>query len=645
MKHRLSAFLVFAMGALVAAVPISSRETTGVSQQPSSRAGLILGKVVDGASEAPVSGARVAITGRDVWTVTDRDGSFVFFDLPPGSYQLTAMKNGHAPGETGQRWIATTRPLERPGRMRSPHSQAIVLRPDDRLTDIEIRLWKHGSIGGRVTDELADPIAGLQIQAWPERYSAGRRWFDRDFPATAMTDDRGVYRLPSLIPGNYIVVVSVPSITVPASFESPAGRWDGSWSVHLYRSLRTHEADFPAADSAARAASADWLRGTIGPPPPPARDLGYASTFHPGATSPSQATVVSVRPGAGVEGIDVTLTPVRAVTINGTAIGPDGPRSSVGLTLVASDAGDADSEIEVGVALTGPDGRFMFDRVPMGTYEIRALDVPKRGRPQVFVPRAGSAPLLFFETMPWTDLPTLWASVPVATGDRDIDNLVVDLRPGYRLQGSLRLDGSMTRPGDEALRGIRLSLDRPDGRPSSARPSNEIALDETLRLRSIQLPPGCYYLRVSNLPPGWEIASATIGGHDISLDPVTLPLATNADLVVTLTDRRTVVSGRVRTDVGNDAGASVALFTTNRTRWRDYGDEPRDIVFARTDMTGLYSVSGVPAGEYFLVAVDDRVLAGWNSSALLERLSAVADQQQIVAGQVHQIDLVTRVIP
>ena len=60
---------------------------------------------------------------------------------------------------------------------------------------------------------------------------------------------------------------------------------------------------------------------------------------------------------------------------------------------------------------------------------------------------------------------------------------------------------------------------------------------------------------------------------------------------------------------------TVLAFTTDSTLWRP---QSRQIATARPDQTGKYRIRGLPAGQYYLVAVDPAEQGEWFNPTYLD---------------------------
>src|SRR2546428_1309579 len=120
---------------------------------------------------------------------TDSQGRFAYRDLDPGSYSVTAQRNGFARQAYGER---------APGRPGAP----LNIVAGQTLKDVVFRLIPGGTISGRVTDVTGEPIAGMTVQLVKSSYDLnGKRTFQT--ADSARTDDRGEYRIYWITPGRY----------------------------------------------------------------------------------------------------------------------------------------------------------------------------------------------------------------------------------------------------------------------------------------------------------------------------------------------------------------------------------------------------------------------------------------------------------
>jgi hypothetical protein len=150
---------------------------------------------------------------------------------------------------------------------------------------------------------------------------------DRDMAisaGTVQTDDRGRFRVFSLLPGRYIV----GSI---ASNEAP-----------------------------------DQRVGT-----------GYAPVYYPGTADIASAAIVDVREDAERPWVDFARVPMRVATITGTAVNSRNEPVTDRVILVASQRSGAVIAETQGADVKGADGAFTIPNVPPGDYVLQSTS--KRG--------------------------------------------------------------------------------------------------------------------------------------------------------------------------------------------------------------------------------------------------------------------------
>ena len=621
------------------------------AQQPGlgTGTGLILGRVIDGSTGEPIGDARVMLFGVADWVLTNGDGHFVYFNLPAGDYRFAAKKPGYAYSEFGERWVGRNRPAFRIGVV-SASGQSVSLKDGERRSDVVIRLWKYASVGGRVVDEHGEPVVGAPVQARARTYAAGRAYFDDVLPAPASTDDRGIYRIPELLPGEYAIVVPMLSVTLPARLPADGGSPGPSWNPELFRALRifrptdSYSSVFGGPGSGEGVSIGEWLAVSLGHRAAgsgrSAESRIYPSVFYAGAQSSEDATPVRLAAGEDRAGVDFALRSVPARRVCGTVSGPAAAASNVTLRLVPADGG---TPSPLALAVSDSRGRFCFAGVPSGAYTVQSVNLSHQGRANVFTPRdsADNVGLVSVRTSPWSDAPTWWASSALSVGDRDVEDLPVQLHEGFRISGTVVLDGTLQGSAGPLLDQLELTIDSIHGRPGGVSASTEIEVRPDGSFRSIEFPPGSYFVRALRAPAGWTLESVSDRGRDVSVVPFDLD-ADIAGLTVTLTDRPATLTGIVRTRTGGpDALAAVAVFPADSREWVDYGSSPRRLASTRVDPGGRYQLVGLPPGDYYVAAVDEAVMATWQSPALFEALRPGAERLHLDRRERRTLDLVT----
>ncbi|MFN7924212.1 MAG: carboxypeptidase-like regulatory domain-containing protein [Bryobacteraceae bacterium] len=154
-------------------------------------AAVIQGVVLENQSGYPMARAQVSLdivndTGvsQAATQLSGRGGQFSFTAITPGTYILTAVRDGYFPASYGQR-----KPYGR--------GTPIVIEKDSNFFT-ELRLLRMGAITGRILDANRVGLMNVSVVAYPA--TAPLRP-DR----TVKSDDRGVYRIWGLRPGKYWV--------------------------------------------------------------------------------------------------------------------------------------------------------------------------------------------------------------------------------------------------------------------------------------------------------------------------------------------------------------------------------------------------------------------------------------------------------
>ena len=553
--------------------------------------------------------------------MADGEGRFFFSDLPAGDYYLHASKEGYGGGEYGQR-RATGR------------GQLFSLAEGERRVDARLTLWKYAVIGGTVVDEAGEPVVGVAVKALVRNVVNGRTKYGTVDAAsylvpTATTDDRGMFRLSQLMPGRYVIVVPSTQTTAPAAL---LGMISQDYPLRVEFSSAIAEVaplGNPRTLQVGDFALLTLNRAVIPPPlSPTGRMQVYRTTYFPAATTAGAATQITLDGGEERTDLEIGLRPAPAVKISGRLVTPDGSAlPPMGLRLVGEASTDVGEEgFETATAVSDASGRFTLLGVPAGEYFLkpanRLLFVAQQGRTA------------------W------WAAQRVTVGADDVQDLTVSLRPALRVEGRIEFQPTTTSPPPQ--RSILVAFEPPTGEPGRAVGQRAMGQRPDDLSFTTLAAPGQYMVRPYEMG-GWFVKSVTLDGKDIT-DRVFDLQADATTFVVTYTDRAAKITGSVKDARGAVSATAVVLaFPTDPQRWSGYGASgagsgPRNLKSVLVSRTGTYTLDGLPAGNYHLIAIDDADSDGWMDPKTLEALARQATRLTIVEVEAKTIDLVVKAI-
>lgn len=597
--------------------------------------GLILGRVVDGAQNSGVGGAIVTLTLAGFTPVrvqADSEGRFAFRSLPKGTFSISTNRPGYVDGAAGR---------TRPG---GP-ARGVTLTDQQRVGDVDIPMWKYAAVAGVVLDENNEPLVGAQVRVLLRDYVAGRRRLTMG--AADTTDDRGQYRIGNLEAGDYIVALPMihrPSLNSMVRGEGmPVGDGGGR---NVMVAMRVE-----ATASSMAGGAPVFVSNLDGAVPPAGTDenglaLTYQTEFYTGAVAAARATPLTLSHGEERTGIDFKLTPVRAMSVSGAVIGPEGPMANVQLQLLPADAEELVSPIETANTNTDGNGNFTFAMVPTGNYALRALRQARGGGGGTFTTfTSGSATQMVevrqtleraAQSAPLSEQPTLWADTIVGVGGKDITDLTVNLRPGLTVSGTVVFSGTATQPTPEQRAGLSINLEPADGRTAGITAMVRGRVEPSGTFTTAGVPSGKYILRVSGAPQGWSLRDASHGGKDVTSVAVELDGENATGVVLAFTDKPTELNGTVRDSSGNpDTRASVMVFPAEASAWLDTGSQPRRLRLVRANQDGTYKINGLPAGDYYVIAVDDEsAVKSWQDPVYLNGMARAATQVRLTEGNI-----------
>jgi hypothetical protein len=287
--------------------------TTPTVQKPAAKDGTpqpITGKITGHLSASdgqPLLSASVVVqslTGMPAAKPTrpDAEGRFVFDDLVPGAYLVV----GTAPG-----YIDQSMSLGSFGDW-----------PRHLIgSDVKVNMIRGGVITGLLTNAKGEPMVGVPVHATVTNVLASSLLSYIGGGSVTETDDRGVYRIYGLLPGQY---------TVNAGGKGPFGQFT-----------------------------------------PSGFDLD-APTYYP-STSRDTAVPVSVRSGDETTGVDIKYRGGQGHSISGVVLGNITSTAATGaVTVMLAHAGTASIVSMEFAATADPRRAFSFNGVADGEYDLLA---------------------------------------------------------------------------------------------------------------------------------------------------------------------------------------------------------------------------------------------------------------------------------
>ena len=585
--------LAWTLGLALAAMVSSP---AAVEQQPAraTPAATIAGRLVtDESSPRPVRRAVLRLTGGDGaprLTSTDDEGRFAFARLPAGRYSLSATKTGY---------VDTFYGSKRPG-----HGPSVpVVVADGSRVDITMKMAHGAVITGIVTDDQGQPIPNLLVQVLdaetrvnaPNGPLLSLISLLPNVPAmSAVTDERGVYRVFGLPPGAYIVS-ALPHMEDAA--------------------ISTNVGMLAVTDDEVRWAQAQAAAPGRPPtrPPPPGPSVTYAPVYFPGTADVGVAQAVSLAMGEERSGVSFPLRLVPTANIAGTIVDAAGqPITPVSAVLVRKPG--PRSVVESWLwqnSLSIPranitENAFSFANITPGDY--------------LLVARTGGG------TRTAAGAPTQWAVVDLSAQGQDQRSLSVRLQPGTKISGSIVFEGNSLRPPLD-LSTLSVTLAPVLALPGMPTPSALVASGGTFSFASVA--PTTFDLRIMPPPggaapaPHWMLKSAMVNGNDLADTPIDLKGVDElTGVTIVFTDRTTEISGKVLgTEGGSTTGYSAVVFPADRALWSPTSRRIKAVPLA-TNST--FSLTDLPPGRYCLAVVDDLDTADLTSPDFLAQLQAAA---------------------
>jgi protocatechuate 3,4-dioxygenase beta subunit len=503
--------------------------------------------------------------------VTDASGRFSFAKLPAGHFTLNASKNNFLPTNFGQK------------RAGAPGSTIIVA--DGQQVTANVTLMRGGVITGTVFGTDGEPMGRIQIGAWRYTTTSGVRRLSQNNGTS--TDDRGIYRISNLQPGDYLI-----SATPNASDAQMAARMNPD-AAAIEEAIASGKVQPP---------SAPGFPSTVLVPMPqrPAGPVfnempGYLPTYHPGTPMSSNAQVIHVT-GGDEHVADVTVQYTEGGSITGTISPPVKPGMQLRVSLVNN---DPSIESMNGTSIN-QNGQFTFRSLAPGTYTVMAQTIPQQqpGNITVVSGNTTTTSLAPPPQVPAED--RLWGAATATVTGGQPTAVTITLQKGRSISGVVVFD--MARPPDLTRSRMTVSL-ATVGPPMamSFGPQPQAVLEADGRFTIAGVPPGRYSIRTN---AGGPMKSSIVGGVDTLDFPLEFTATEDiSDAVLTVTDKFSELSGTLTESTGKPGvDYTVIAAAADEKFWTP---NSRRIASTRTGAEGKYLFRSLPPGEYYVVVLSD----------------------------------------
>jgi hypothetical protein len=322
-------------------------------------------------------------------------------------------------------------------------------------------------------------------------------------------------------------------------------------------------------------------------------ETGFAVTYHPNVTDSSLSAPIEVSGAQEVHGVDIQLVPVRLFHVRGKLQSPTAWNNVSGLLMLIDRADPA--KVIATFTSAPPDFRFDIAQVPPGSYLVYG--------------KLGMTPLY-------------QAQQAVEVAGSDVDGLLLRVARPDAISAVLRQrpDSPQVDLHKIAIRAPFISAGTGPGynwEPAQIRDDLSFRVMTDFGAGFVR-----FRVNVSDLPEGCYVASVRYG--DTEMPESGIEYSPGAALVITIGVDGGRVDGMTLKDDNQPAGAAVVgLFPA------DGKGAPRSL---QSDAQGAFHFTGIPPGDYHLIAWDDVSKDDLENPEFVKRFAGKATAISIATG-------------
>jgi len=578
------------------------------SPEPTPPKATVRGKAVYDDTGRPIRRASVILASQNntyrigVTSVTDMDGNFEFKDVVAGTYIFIV----NSPGLITPYGYANDVNIDIPSKVNDKLFEVfreeftVVTVEGTKDVKVDVRAKRGGAISGRVTYADGDPAVNITINILrknKEKTSRVITGLSIESIIGIKTDDRGMYRVAGLPPGDYFVVANEPV---------------------------THTDKSASSDS-----EFETIFGAGG---------SMLLTFYPGASTKEEATPITLTAGQEQTETNISLPERGLYKIRGTVIARSDKRPLKGFNVTLKRKDKLSSLNALGPSserlntdTTGEDGSWSFKDLPEGAYTIK-VESSYEYEEQATKTDSGKEPKRKKRLSGKTQ------EIKILSGD--VTDVLIELSDGGRITGTVVMGNGkpVTNFLPATIKAKPLVDDAEDEEDSYPyyREKYTGYVDDKGNFSIEGLPSGPVNFDVSVREEVY-VKSIMANGIDVTNSPLNLMEGADVQNVqIVLGDDMATLKGVLRSAGDKPANMAVMLIPTNQAKWKarssidSYkGDVPKQ--------NGEFSIKAAP-GEYFIVFVPMTTSSVITSTWLKER-TANAQRITLAANATQTVTL------